>query len=93
MPSIEVGTIGGGTHLQAQRGCLSLMGIDSKVTSPTGENAEKLAKAVCVGVLAGELSLMAALSAGHLVRSHLQYNRSKRKMSKQTNEVGDCVVS
>lgn len=93
MPSIEVGTIGGGTHLQAQRGCLSLMGIDSKVTSPTGENAEKLAKAVCVGVLAGELSLMAALSAGHLVRSHLQYNRSKQKMSKQTNEVGDCVVS
>ena len=27
-------------------------------------------------VLAGELSLMSALAAGHLVRSHLKHNRS-----------------
>ena len=31
---------------------------------------------VCGAVLAGELSLMSALAAGHLVRSHLRHNRS-----------------
>ena len=31
---------------------------------------------VCATVLAGELSLMSALAAGHLVRSHLKHNRS-----------------
>ena len=28
-------------------------------------------------VLAGELSLMAALTAGHVVNSHMKYNRAK----------------
>jgi len=27
MPSIEVGTIGGGTHLPAQAACLELLGV------------------------------------------------------------------
>lgn len=40
-----------------------------------GENAKTLARIVCGTVLAGELSLMAALTAGHLVQSHLTYNR------------------
>lgn len=47
------------------------------VTSPNqpGENARQLARVVCATVLAGELSLMAALAAGHLVRSHMTHNR------------------
>lgn len=40
-----------------------------------GENANTLARIVCGTVLAGELSLMSALAAGHLVRSHLRHNR------------------
>ena len=45
----------------------------SKVTP--GANAKKLARVVCGTVLAGELSLMSALAAGHLVQSHLKHNR------------------
>jgi len=40
-----------------------------------GEHARRLAEIVAATVLAGELSLMAALSAGHLVKSHMKYNR------------------
>jgi hypothetical protein len=40
-----------------------------------GDNARRLAIIVGASVLAGELSLMAALAANHLVRSHMQHNR------------------
>ncbi|CAG9864194.1 unnamed protein product [Phyllotreta striolata] len=76
MPSIEIGTIGGGTVLPAQAACLKMLGVQGPNARNPGENAKKLATIVCGAVLAGELSLMAALAAGHLVRSHLRYNRS-----------------
>ena len=41
-----------------------------------GQNAAQLARVVASTVLAGELSLMSALAAGHLVRSHLKHNRA-----------------
>ena len=41
----------------------------------SGDNSRKLAQIVGSAVLAGELSLMAALAANHLVRSHMQHNR------------------
>lgn len=47
-----------------------------------GENASNLARIVCGTVLAGELSLMSALAAGHLVRSHLRHNRSNVNVSR-----------
>ncbi|MEQ2290974.1 hypothetical protein AMECASPLE_008596 [Ameca splendens] len=74
MPSIELGTVGGGTNLPPQQACLQMLGV----TSPNqpGENARQLARVVCASVLAGELSLMAALAAGHLVKSHMTHNRS-----------------
>ena len=40
-----------------------------------GENASTLARIVCSTVLAGELSLLSALAAGHLVKSHMKLNR------------------
>ena len=78
MPSIEVGTVGGGTHLPAQAGCLDICGVRGAAKGPgsqPGDNARKLAQIVGASVLAGELSLMAALAANHLVRSHMQHNR------------------
>ena len=78
MPSIEVGTVGGGTHLPAQAGCLDICGVRGAARGPgsmPGDNARKLAQIVGASVLAGELSLMAALAANHLVRSHMQHNR------------------
>jgi len=75
MPSIEVGTVGGGTVLPAQSACLEMLGVKGPHPSLPGENASQLARIVCGTVLAGELSLMSALAAGHLVRSHLKHNR------------------
>lgn len=78
MPSVEVGTVGGGTHLPAQAGCLDICGVrgaSKGADSTPGDNSRKLALIVGSAVLAGELSLMAALAANHLVRSHMQHNR------------------
>ena len=78
MPSIEVGTVGGGTHLPAQAGCLDITGTRGAAKgegSSPGDNSRKLATIVASATLAGELSLIAALAANHLVRSHMQHNR------------------
>eukprot|EP01113_Clastostelium_recurvatum_P010970 TRINITY_DN1550_c0_g1_i1.p1 TRINITY_DN1550_c0_g1~~TRINITY_DN1550_c0_g1_i1.p1 ORF type:complete len:552 (-),score=123.84 TRINITY_DN1550_c0_g1_i1:89-1744(-) len=75
MPSIEVGTVGGGTHLPAQAAMLDLLQVRGSHPTRPGANAEQLARVVAGAVMAGELSLMSALAAGHLVRSHMQHNR------------------
>lgn len=77
MPSIEVGTIGGGTVLEPQSAMLDLLGVRGAHPTNPGDNARKLARIVCAGVLAGELSLCSALAAGHLVRAHMAHNRSQ----------------
>ncbi|KAG5841211.1 hypothetical protein ANANG_G00197160 [Anguilla anguilla] len=77
MPSIELGTVGGGTNLPPQQACLQMLGVQGSCPDAPGENARQLARVVCATVLAGELSLMAALTAGHLVKSHMTHNRSK----------------
>ncbi|TVY62919.1 3-hydroxy-3-methylglutaryl-coenzyme A reductase [Lachnellula suecica] len=76
MPSIEVGTLGGGTILEPQSAMLDILGVRGSHPTNPGENARKLARVVAAGVLAGELSLCSALSAGHLVKSHMAHNRS-----------------
>jgi len=77
MPSIEVGTVGGGTFLPAQSTCLDILNVKGASYERPGAHADQLAKVVCAAVLAGELSLMSALAAGHLMRSHLTLNRAK----------------
>lgn len=82
MPSVEVGTVGGGTHLPAQAACLEICGVRGAAKGPgssPGDNSRKLAQIVGGAVLAGELSLMAALAANHLVRSHMQHNRKPQE--------------
>ncbi len=80
MPSLEVGTVGGGTILPAQAACLKMLGVHGPHLENPGENARTLARIICGTVLAGELSLMSALSAGHLVKSHLKHNRSSASL-------------
>lgn len=62
MPSIEVGTVGGGTFLPAQSSCLDILKAKGPSPGNPGDNADRLARIICGTVLAGELSLMAALS-------------------------------
>ncbi|TXG59254.1 hypothetical protein EZV62_013827 [Acer yangbiense] len=82
MPSIEVGTVGGGTQLASQSACLNLLGVKGANKENPGSNSRLLATIVAGSVLAGELSLMSALAAGQLVNSHMKYNRSSKDISK-----------
>ncbi|CAG5100769.1 Similar to 3-hydroxy-3-methylglutaryl-coenzyme A reductase (Blattella germanica) [Cotesia congregata] len=93
MPSIEIGTIGGGTGLPAQSSCLAMLGVKGAHEEEPGTNANKLARIVCATVLAGELSLMAALTAGHLVKSHLRHNRSSTAVCNPVKSTGDEKLS
>eukprot|EP01018_Ginkgo_biloba_P013606 Gb_01353 [translate_table: standard] len=81
MPCIEVGTIGGGTHLASQAACLNLLGVKGANSDLPGSNSQCLARIVAGAVLAGELSLLSALAAGQLVKSHMKYNRSCRDIA------------
>lgn len=82
LPSLEVGTVGGGTNLPAQSSMLELLGVRGANKETPGENAKQLARIIASGVLAGELSLMSALSAGHLIKSHMALNRKPTSISK-----------
>ncbi|XP_042382264.1 3-hydroxy-3-methylglutaryl-coenzyme A reductase 3-like [Zingiber officinale] len=82
MPSIEVGTVGGGTQLASQAACLDLLGVKGANLDTPGANARLLATIVAGAVLAGELSLLSALAAGQLVKSHMKYNRSNKDFNK-----------
>jgi len=55
LPSLPVGTVGGGTGVDTQQECLKILGAAGSGTPP-GANAKKLAEIIAAGVLAGELS-------------------------------------
>lgn len=77
MPSIEVGTVGGGTVLAPQQAVLEMLGIKGAHPTSPGDNSQMLARIIAASVMAGELSLMSALAAGHLIRAHMVHNRSQ----------------
>ncbi|OMP00880.1 Hydroxymethylglutaryl-CoA reductase, class I/II [Corchorus olitorius] len=78
MPCIEVGTVGGGTQLASQSACLNLLGLKGASKGLPGSNSRRLATIVAGSVLAGELSLMAAIANNDLVKSHMKFNRSSK---------------
>ncbi len=78
LPSLEVGTVGGGTGLPTQREALSIMGVEGG-GSPPGANARKFAEIIAATVLAGEINLLAAQAGGELGKAHIKYGRGKAK--------------
>jgi len=76
--------VGGGTQLASQSACLNLLGVKGASTESPGMNSRRLATIVAGAVLAGELSLMSAIAAGQLVKSHMKYNRSSRDITGAT---------
>jgi len=72
LPCIQVGAVGGGTRLPVQRAMLKLLGCEVK---EEGKAAKRLAEITACAVLAGELSLLAALAAHHLARAHERLGR------------------
>ncbi|MBI5452355.1 hydroxymethylglutaryl-CoA reductase (NADPH) [Candidatus Gottesmanbacteria bacterium] len=74
LPDLAVGTVGGGTNLPSQKEALSILGISG---GDGGENARRFAEIVGASVLAGELSLLAALAEGSLASAHQKLARNK----------------
>ena len=69
LPSLIVGTVGGGTGLPTQRECLELLGCYG------AGNSRKFAEICCAVALAGELSIAAALAEGHFCGAHERLGR------------------
>lgn len=64
LPNLIVGTVGGGTALPTAAACLDIMGLRGS------GHARALAEVAAALCLAGELSIIAALSAGHFASAH-----------------------
>src|SRR6185436_13329976 len=71
IPSLIVATHGGGTALPTQKECLQLLGCVGK------GKVKRFAEIVAGVVLAGEISLAAAISSLDWVSSHEQYGRNR----------------
>ena len=71
LPALTVGTIGGGTGLATSRECLELLGC-----AGAGQ-ARKFAEIVAATLLAGELSMGAAIASGEFVAAHETYGRNR----------------
>lgn len=69
LPNLIVGTVGGGTSLPTQRECLEMMDCYG-----TGK-AKKFAEICGSLCLAGEISIIAALSVGHFAAAHEKHGR------------------
>jgi hydroxymethylglutaryl-CoA reductase (NADPH) len=73
LPAILIGVIGGGTQLPAQKTALSIVTHEPTALKKTQQCAE----VTCASVLAGELSLLAALSSHDLAKAHKNLGRTK----------------
>ena len=71
LPNLIVGTVGGGTHLPTQRDSLDMMGCLGSGKS------RKFAEIIAAVLLGGELSISAALSAGHYAQANKKLGRKK----------------
>ncbi|HEX8878602.1 MAG TPA: hydroxymethylglutaryl-CoA reductase, partial [Candidatus Acidoferrum sp.] len=71
LPSIMVGTVGGGTSLPTQRACLQIMGL-----AGAGQ-ARALAEICGALALAGEISLTSAICANEFARAHQKLARGR----------------
>jgi len=72
LPNVLVGSVGGGTGLPSQAAALRLTGL-----SGPGK-AAALAELVGVLCLCGELSIVAAMAAGHFARAHVKLARLRK---------------
>ncbi|MEM8850501.1 MAG: hydroxymethylglutaryl-CoA reductase, partial [Pseudomonadota bacterium] len=71
MPNILVGSVGGGTGLPSQAAALRLMGLHG---AGHGRALAEVTAALC---LCGEISIVAAIAAGHFTRAHEKLARHR----------------
>ena len=94
LPSLTVATVGGGTGLGTSRECLEMLGCAG------AGHAVKFSEIVAATLLAGEMSMAAAIASGEFVSAHEAYGRnrpegptsdSKRGGDTRVNEFTDVM--
>jgi hydroxymethylglutaryl-CoA reductase (NADPH) len=71
LPSLTIATVGGGTGIGTSRECLAMLGCAGAGHAP------KLAEIFAATILAGELSMAAAIGSGEFVSAHETYGRNR----------------
>lgn len=71
LPSLTVATVGGGTGQGTALECLAMLGCSGTGCAP------RFAEIVAAVVLAGELSMGAAIASGEFVQAHESYGRNR----------------
>ncbi|MCB1674076.1 MAG: phosphotransferase, partial [Pseudomonadales bacterium] len=71
LPSLVIGTVGGGTNLPQQRECLEMIGCAGP------NNAHKLAEVIAGFCLALDISTLSAIAADHFARAHEKLGRNR----------------
>jgi hydroxymethylglutaryl-CoA reductase (NADPH) len=69
LPNLTVGTVGGGTFLPKAKECLRMLGCEGN------GQARKFAEICAATVLAGEVSIIAALSCGDFAKAHTTFRK------------------
>jgi hydroxymethylglutaryl-CoA reductase (NADPH) len=73
LPSLVVGTVGGGTGLPTQSDCLALLDCRGDGTAP------RFAEIVAATLVAGDLAISAALANGRFIEAHRE-NRERNRL-------------
>jgi hydroxymethylglutaryl-CoA reductase (NADPH) len=82
LPSLLVGTVGGGTALSTQRECLQLLGCAGQ------GKAKKFAEIVAASILAGELAICARVANGTFAQAHRKYGRKAGHVTISSEHAG-----
>ena len=81
LPSLVIGTVGGGTNLPSQRECLDIMGCYGN------GRVFRLAEIIAAACLSLDLSTMAAIASGDFVHAHEKLGRNRPKKTLARSEV------
>ena len=73
LPSLIVGTVGGGVSLATQKESLEMIGCYGS------GKAKKLSEIIAASALAGELVIVARVASGEFVNAHRKYGRNVKK--------------
>lgn len=73
LPSLVIGTVGGGTHLKKQKEALALMGCEGN------NKVNRFAQLIAGFALSLEISTFAAIVSGQFAKSHEKLGRNKPK--------------
>lgn len=78
LPNLTVGTVGGGTFLPGAKDCLNMLGCEGR------DHARKFAEICASTVLAGEISIIAALASGDFAKAHATFRKKYAYPDAQT---------